>query len=770
MVAQSFRCDESRLKSFLDDELPDRENDRLRDHLETCSVCRGSLERLAAGSRLWEELRQLGAGQDAAAGGRDRVSFPKSPHGGPASEFDRSPDFLVASDAPGSLGRLGRYEVTAVLGSGGFGIVLKAFDPALSRVVAIKVLAPQVATSAAARSRFAREARAAAAVVHDHVVAIHAVESSNGLLYLVMPYIAGCSLQERVDRDGPMGTKEVLRIGVQTAQGLAAAHVQGLVHRDIKPSNILLENGVERVKLTDFGLARAVDDASLTQSGVVAGTPQYMSPEQARGEAVDARSDLFSLGSVLYFMCAGHPPFRASSTPAVLRRVSDEGPRPLREINPEIPTWLAEFVEQLHAKDPADRVQSATEAADIMGSYLAALQRGLPILAARSPAVATATRRSSRIPTIAVGCSILAIALAFGPAANRKGALKFLAAVVPAVTKDSEQAPNRTGGNTSIVYVGQDEGKNPRIVGSGKSAAKEWSITDFTGVEIRSTFRARISKGADFKITTTADDNVLPYVRVSKEGSTLKVGLQDNQSYELKTRLGVEITLPALATLDLSGATQASLSGFKGEKELKVKISGASKVDGSLSVDKAEFLTNGASSLALAGSAKTARIEAEGASHLQLGEFLVKHCEIAIEGASTVQLAVLSETPFKAQLSGASRLSGPIRATDVELKLEGASHVAFGDPAKDAEKGQIAGSSPAAESVKVVASGASHFDLSRLAAKNAEVKLSGASHGTVAATGSLNYDLSAGSHLTYRGEPATVKGRKSGGSLISRRR
>ena len=228
-----------------------------------------------------------------------------------------------------------------MLGRGGFGIVLKASDPALGRAVAIKVLAPQLATSGAARSRFAREARAAAAVVHDHVVAIHSVDSWRGMPYLVMPYVAGRSLQERVDHDGPLGPKEILRIGMQTALGLAAAHAQGLVHRDVKPSNILLENGVERVKLTDFGLARAVDDGSLTQSGVVAGTPQYMSPEQAAGEAVDHRSDLFSLGSVLYFMCVGHPPFRASSTPAVLRRVCDERPTPVRELNPEIPDWLA---------------------------------------------------------------------------------------------------------------------------------------------------------------------------------------------------------------------------------------------------------------------------------------------------------------------------------------------------------------------------------------------------------------------------------------------
>src|SRR5207302_2247739 len=122
------------------------------------------------------------------------------------------------------------------------------------------------------------------------------------------------SLEEKIERDGPLPVPEVLRIGMQAAAGLAAAHAQGLIHRDVKPANILLENGVERVKITDFGLARAVDDATMTQSGVVAGTPQYMSPEQARGDAVDHRTDLFSLGSVLYALCTGRAPFRGSSS------------------------------------------------------------------------------------------------------------------------------------------------------------------------------------------------------------------------------------------------------------------------------------------------------------------------------------------------------------------------------------------------------------------------------------------------------------------------
>jgi len=163
------------------------------------------------------------------------------------------------------------------------------------------------------------------------------------------------------------------------AAGLAAAHAQGLVHRDIKPANILLENGVERVKLTDFGLARAAADAGLTQSGVVAGTPHYMAPEQARGEATDHRADLFSLGSTLYAMCTGHPPFRAESPLAVLRRVADDQPRPVRQINPEIPAWLEAILARLHCKDPVGRFESASELADLLSRCLAHLQEPLAV-------------------------------------------------------------------------------------------------------------------------------------------------------------------------------------------------------------------------------------------------------------------------------------------------------------------------------------------------------------------------------------------------------
>lgn len=282
-------------------------------------------------------------------------------------------EFLKPSLKEGVLSELGGYEVLSIIGRGGLGVVLKARDPALNRVVAIKVPASEYAANAFARQRFAREAQAAAAVAHDHVVTIHAVGEDGSVPYLVMELVDGISLQEKIDETGPLDVLQILRIGTQTARGLAAAHAQGLVHRDIKPANILLEDG-QRAKLTDFGLARAVDDVRMTRTGMVAGTPQYMSPEQAHGRQVDHRSDLFSLGSVLYAMCTGRPAFRADSAMAVLKRVCDDEQRPACEVNPTIPEWLSDIVDCLLAKEPGDRIQTAAEVADLLERRLAHVQ------------------------------------------------------------------------------------------------------------------------------------------------------------------------------------------------------------------------------------------------------------------------------------------------------------------------------------------------------------------------------------------------------------
>jgi len=283
-------------------------------------------------------------------------------------------DFLDPADREGVIGRLDGYDVLGVVGRGSMGVVLAARDASLNRVVAIKVLAPQLASNATARKWFLREAQAAAAVSHPHVVTIHAVDEWRGLPYLVMQYVKGVSLQQRIEEVGALELREVLRIGVQAAAGLAAAHAQGIVHRDIKPANVLLENSVERVKISDFGLARAIDDASLTDAGVIAGTPQYMAPEQARGEEFDHRADLFSLGSLLWEAATGRPPFRGSTTLAVVRRVADCAPRRADEVCPDVPGWLADIIAKLHAPRPEGRYETAADVAGVLENRLARLQ------------------------------------------------------------------------------------------------------------------------------------------------------------------------------------------------------------------------------------------------------------------------------------------------------------------------------------------------------------------------------------------------------------
>jgi serine/threonine protein kinase len=314
--------------------------------------------------------------------------------GGDATPEDEALPFLTASDRPDSLGRLGHYEVLEVLGRGSFGIVLRAFDEVLQRVVAVKMLAPRLAATSPARKRFLREARSYARVRHENVVQVYAVEEQP-LPYLVMEFIPGETLQQRLDRSGPLDSLEVAQIGRQIAEGLAAAHGTGLIHRDIKPGNILLESGPpQRVKITDFGLARTADDASLTQSGIVTGTPLFMSPEQARGESIDARSDLFSLGSVLYTMCSGRPPFRANGLLAVLKRVAEDTPRPIPEVIPEVPPWLCGIIARLHAKKPDDRYASAREVADLLARCLTELhQHGRVRSLPRPPAPAVGRSR-----------------------------------------------------------------------------------------------------------------------------------------------------------------------------------------------------------------------------------------------------------------------------------------------------------------------------------------------------------------------------------------
>ncbi|MFO0867873.1 MAG: serine/threonine-protein kinase [Pirellulales bacterium] len=257
----------------------------------------------------------------------------------------------------------GHYRLVREIGRGGMGIVFEAEDTVLHRSVALKVLAPQWAVDPLARRRFLAEARTAAGISSPHVVTVYAVEEVEGWPFLVMELVRGRTVQELLDERGRLPLALILRIGWRVAAGLAAAHRRGVIHRDVKPGNVLIEDTTQRVKLTDFGLARAIDDARLTRDGIIVGTPAYMAPEQVFGGQVDHRADLFSLGSLLYALAVGEPPFDCTNTLALVRAVADSQPPRIRQHQPQLPLWFDELVARLHSRRPSERFNSADEVA-----------------------------------------------------------------------------------------------------------------------------------------------------------------------------------------------------------------------------------------------------------------------------------------------------------------------------------------------------------------------------------------------------------------------
>ena len=284
-------------------------------------------------------------------------------------------DFLAPPQADDELGRLGKYRILKVLGHGGMGVVFQAEDPSLKRTVALKAMLPALAASAGAGQRFLREAQAMAAVEHDHVVRIYQVDEDRGVPFLAMEFLKGEPLDERLEREGRLPLPEVLRIGREVAEGLAAAHATGLIHRDVKPANVWLEapqgpGQDPRLRAGPRGLART---PRLTQQGAIIGTPAYMAPEQARGEAVDARCDLFSLGGVLYRMSPGSsrsgartPSPRSWRSPCTSRRPG--------QVDPALPQELSDLVMRLLEKDAGKRPASAAEVVEA----LQAMERNWP--------------------------------------------------------------------------------------------------------------------------------------------------------------------------------------------------------------------------------------------------------------------------------------------------------------------------------------------------------------------------------------------------------
>lgn len=365
--AQAERsCSPNPLRDLLNDELPTDQVAEIQKHLDQCIDCRETLRMLAGSDRWWTETHDM-LGHWVVE--RSTRQIDSQTDWTATREFDQSQwiqPLLRPSDSPDHLGRLGVYPVVDFVGQGGMGVVLRGIDPELNRPVAIKVLSPHLAGVGAARQRFMREAQAAAAIVHPNVIPIYGIETGEPLPMLVMPFLSGGNLQQRIDRDGALPLEEVLHIGCQVADGLAAAHAKGVIHRDVKPANILVEASNGRILISDFGLARALDDATLTASGMITGTPQYMSPEQARGDSIDARSDLFSLGSLLYALSTGRPPYRADGPLAVLRKITEQPPRPVHEINERMPTWLSCLIEQLMTIEVESRIGSAEQASKLL--------------------------------------------------------------------------------------------------------------------------------------------------------------------------------------------------------------------------------------------------------------------------------------------------------------------------------------------------------------------------------------------------------------------
>jgi eukaryotic-like serine/threonine-protein kinase len=254
------------------------------------------------------------------------------------------------------------YELAELIGEGGFGRVYRAMDVRLGREVAIKVIRPELAGARAFLDRFRKEGTALAKFRHPGIVPIYDIRERDGLIYYIMPLIQGDTLRAKLDRHRAVSPKETQRILIELCDCLGATHRAGIVHRDIKPDNIILEGYFSSALLMDFGIAKSMQDFTATVSGIMLGTPTYMSPEQASGdEMIDHRSDIYSVGVLAYHMLTGRPPFVGSTPHAVIAGHATDPPIPIRRLNPSVPRSLADAVERCLAKDPEHRFQSAMD-------------------------------------------------------------------------------------------------------------------------------------------------------------------------------------------------------------------------------------------------------------------------------------------------------------------------------------------------------------------------------------------------------------------------
>ncbi|MFK7736621.1 MAG: serine/threonine-protein kinase [Pirellulaceae bacterium] len=352
------------------------DRDELLEHIADCPQCRTTLEWLAGEPTWWQRSQAALAStlyEDHRHSPTLHIAGSICPLSDQVAASQNAPQQLVEHEIetlqrllepathPELLGRLGRYELEELVGRGGMGLVFRAFDTDLHRVVAIKTLAIHLVPIESARERFVRESRACASLLHSHIVPIYDVVHDTPVPALVMQYVPGPSLDQWLEQHGAMEWRQALSLLSQLADALSAAHAEGLIHRDIKPGNVLVEADATRALLADFGLVRTLDDASLTHSGMLAGTPDYMSPEQAKGEHATELSDLFSLGALAFTMLTGQPPFRAPEPFAVINQVIHKPHEFPLSVQNRVPSQLLVLVNRLLEKDPEDRFTSSAE-------------------------------------------------------------------------------------------------------------------------------------------------------------------------------------------------------------------------------------------------------------------------------------------------------------------------------------------------------------------------------------------------------------------------
>src|SRR3989441_12090606 len=319
----------------------------------------------------------------------------------------------------------GRYSIERELGRGGMGIVLLARDVALDRPVALKLLPPHLATRPAERERFLQEARTAAGLAHPNIVPIHLVEARGELVFFVMGFVDGETLRDRVERAGPLPPRVAMKLLQEVAWALGYAHQRGVIHRDVKPDNILIERATERALVTDFGIALGRRTPESAGDPIV-GTARYMSPEQACGELLDARSDLYSLGATFFYALTGRAPFEGTNLPAILTKQVYETAPLVQALRPEVPAKVAAVIDRLLRKAPTQRFQTADDLARVAGEV-----RGRDF---RAPPLVRAFVRNAQVSTMV----LLSLALA-GRGAGVIGAILIFQLVVVASDNSTDR-------------------------------------------------------------------------------------------------------------------------------------------------------------------------------------------------------------------------------------------------------------------------------------------------------------------------------------------